>query len=101
MSKKKAAGNQVGQVPSPLLLQEGHVCYLEATRWTSAGLDAAVLLGFWVFVFVFLTHQNLYLQDSVLGSLQSGRTEHVAAMEGECCRGKRMLDNQDLVLLFW
>jgi len=43
MSKKKAAGNQVGQVPSPSLLQEGHVCYLEATRWTSAGLVAAVL----------------------------------------------------------
>lgn len=32
MSKKKAAGNQVGQVPSPSLLQEGHICYLEATR---------------------------------------------------------------------
>lgn len=43
MSKKKAAGNQVGQVPSPSLLQGERVCYLETTRWTSAGLDAALL----------------------------------------------------------
>lgn len=43
MSKKKAAGNQVGQVPSPSLLQGGCVCCLEATRWTSGGLDAALL----------------------------------------------------------
>lgn len=59
MSKKKAAGNQVGQVPSPSLLQEGHVCYLEATRWTSAGLDAAVLeaVGF----LGFSPHQPLFI----------------------------------------
>lgn len=94
MSKKKAAGNQVGQVPSPSLLQEGHVCCLEATRWTSAGLDAAVLLS------LFFIHQALFIpEDSVLGSLQSGRTEQVAVMEGKCYRG--MLDNQDPVLLFW
>lgn len=79
MSKKKAAGNQVGQVPSPSLLQEGHVCCLEAPRWTSAGLDAAVLLN------LFFIHQTLFIpEDSVLGSLQSGRTEHVAVMEGKC-----------------
>lgn len=101
MSKKKAAGNQVGQVPSPSLLQEGHVCHLEATRWPSAGLYAAVLLSL-DFCFVFLTLQaRLHLEDSGLGSLQSGITENVAAMEGKCCRGKGMLHNQDLVLLFW
>lgn len=71
--------------------------YQVVTCW--AGCSSALSLDF---CFVFLTLQtHLHLEDSVLGSLQSGITEHVAAMEGKCCGGKWILHNQDLVLLFW
>lgn len=54
MSKKKAAGNQVGQVPSPSLLQGGRVCYLEATQVDRCWAECSTTLScFFVLPFFF------------------------------------------------
>lgn len=62
MSKKKAAGNQVGQVPSPSLLQGGRVCYLEATQVDRCWAECSTALScFFVLPFFFFLLIKLFI----------------------------------------